>query len=538
MAIDKKYIMDTIDGFIKRTDDEDKRTSIVQLYDSLQGKNSRDEVINELYKNLNRKSEFSVTIDKHRNFFSSGKTTTRSLFDGLFQEIEHEIGSEGNFLLKTSVESNKRGITEKRDAIDLNKGNIAKNIFDITANRDAIAKNKIGIADNANAITANRDAIESNKRGITENRDAIDLNKGNIAKNIFDITENRAAIDLNKGGITANANAITENRTEIQANKGDIAVNRTGIAANAALIQSLIERIEILEENNKKLQQLEQNNNRLNVIVAHDMISIVRLEIATITDQIINSALSMKREITGSGKAELAINIATTLAVLASNAFAPGAMGVIGNVIVQAGKVVGKNLDKSEVEETLQSGVDKVVEYLKETKSVYEDVPKDRAVFSPQLKKTLLVRHGSGGTSAITYDVQQAVIEAFRSVGETLKNDTSSIAAANSSELLQKIGNSVLNPDGLHPLTNEVLKRALDKLSSNGGDEYHKVVPTEWYGEKTQNAKDIVKKTYEIMYYELSYGKSLPSINQIKESMIHIDHIRVDLTIISEIRGQ
>jgi hypothetical protein len=311
-----------------------------------------------------------------------------------------------------------------------------------------------------------------------------------------------------------------------------------GIAANAALIQSLIERIEILEENNKKLQQLEQNNNRLNVIVAHDMISIVRLEIATITDQIINSALSMKREITGSGKAELAINIATTLAVLASNAFAPGAMGVIGNVIVQAGKVVGKNLDKSEVEETLQSGVDKVVEYLKETKSVYEDVPKDRAVFSPQLKKTLLVKHGSGGTSAITYDVQQAVIEAFRSVGETLKNDTSSIAAANSSELLQKIGNSVLNPDGLHPLTNEVLKRALDKLSSNGGDEYHKVVPTEWYGEKTQNAKDIVKKTYEIMYYELSYGKSLPSINQIRESMIHINHIRVDLAIISEIRGQ
>jgi len=48
MAIDKKYIMDTIDGFIKRTDDEDKRRSIVQLYNSLQGKNSRDEVINEL----------------------------------------------------------------------------------------------------------------------------------------------------------------------------------------------------------------------------------------------------------------------------------------------------------------------------------------------------------------------------------------------------------------------------------------------------------------------------------------------------------
>jgi hypothetical protein len=455
MVIDKKYIMDTIDGFIKRTDDEDKRRSIVQLYNSLQGKNSRDEVINELYKNLNRKSDFSETIDKHRNFFSSGKTTTRSLFDGLFQEIEHEIGSEGNFLLKTSVESNKRG--------------------------------------------------------------------------------------------------ITENRAEIDLNKGDIAVNRTGIAANTVSIQRLIERIEILEKNNKELKQVVQNTEGLNIIVAHNMLAIVRLEIATITDQIINIALTMKREVTGSERAAVAINIAATLAVLACNALAPGVAGMIGGLLLKAGevgeilydtiqsngqsleedsdvnslnKVHSKYVTKSEQDQSLMetlSGTGKTViaNIVADAAGVAIPDPEKRVnpAFDLARRQTLLIAHGSGGTSAITYDVQIAVTKAFTDVCESLRRDTLTPAAFNASQLLKKIKDSVLEPQGLHPLTHEVLLLALKNLKANGGSEYSKLTP-EFLGEnKLKNAKAQVKRTYEELHNKLESTSQLPSIDEIQQCL-------------------
>jgi hypothetical protein len=452
MAIDKKYIMDTIDGFIKRTDDEDKRRSIVQLYNSLQGKNSRDEVINELYKNLNRKSDFSETIDKHRNFFSSGKTTTRSLFDGLFQEIEHEIGSEGNFLLKTSVESNKRG--------------------------------------------------------------------------------------------------ITENRAEIDLNKGDIAVNRTGIAANTVSIQRLIERIEILEKNNKELKQVVQNTEGLNIIVAHNMLAIVRLEIATITDQIINIALTMKREVTGSERAAVAINIAATLAVLACNALAPGVAGMIGGLLLKAGevgeilydtiqsngqsleedsgvnslnKVHPKYVKKSEQDQSLMetlSGTGKtvIVNMVADAGGVARPDPEKRVnpAFDLARRQTLFITHGSGGTYAITYDVQKAVTQAFTEVCERLQNDTRTTAAFNASPLVQKIKDSVLNPKGLHPLTNEVLLLALANLKANGGTEYWSISQSQNSNGKTKKAQERVKRTYEELHKTLESTWQLPGIDEIK----------------------
>jgi hypothetical protein len=395
------------------------------------------------------------------------------LFDGLFQEIEHEIGSEGNFLLKTSVESNKGGITENRDAIALNKG---------------------GIADNANAITANR-----------------------------------AEIALNKDGI---------------------AVNRTGIAANTVSIQLLIKRIEILEKNNTELQQVVQNTQGLNVIVAHNMLAIVRLEIATITDQIINIALTMKREVTGSERAAVAINIAATLAVLACNALAPGAAGMIGGLLLKAGevgeilydtiqsnahsleedsgvnslnKVHPKYVKKSEQDQSLMetlSGTGKtvIVNMVADAGGVARPDPEKRVnpAFDLARRQTLFITHGSGGTYAITYDVQKAVTQAFTEVCERLQNDTRTTAAFNASPLVQKIKDSVLNPKGLHPLTNEVLLLALANLKANGGTEYWSISQSQNSNGKTKKAQERVKRTYEELHKTLESTWQLPGIDEIK----------------------
>ena len=438
--------MDTIEGFIKRTDDEDKRKSIKQLHESLKDKKSRDEVINELYKNLNHTSGFSKTIDKHRNLFSSGKTTTRSLFDVLFQEIEHEIGSEGNFLLKTSVD-----------------------------------------------------------------------------KNIFDITANRVEIDLNKGGID---------------------VNRADIAANKVSIQLLIERIEMLEKNNEKLQK---NTEGLNKIVAHNMLAIVRLEIATITDQIITIAVTMKRDKTGTERAAFAVNITATLAVLACNAFAPGAAGIIGGFMMKAGEAgeilydaiqsngqsLGKESDvnsipkfhsnhvkKSEQEETVY-GTGKTVIVNMVADAGGAPRPDPEKIVNPAIdlarRRTLLITHGSGGTSAITYDVQIAVTQAFVEVIKDLEKGVESKENFIASPLLKKIRESHLKPHGLHPLTNEVLLRALANLQANGGSEYSKLTPGFFSHHKEALAR--VKTTYGVLHDELKTNSKFSVVKEIKKQV-------------------
>ena len=79
-----------------------------------------------------------------------------------------------------------------------------------------------------------------------------------------------------------------------------------------------------------------------NRMIAQNMIAIVRLEIASTCDAITNSILEVKREITKSGRAEVAINFTATLVMIAGNVMSGGGMTVIGAVLVAGGTALTK----------------------------------------------------------------------------------------------------------------------------------------------------------------------------------------------------
>ena len=110
--------------------------------------------------------------------------------------------------------------------------------------------------------------------------------------------------------------------------------------------------------------------------------------------------------------------------------------------------------------------------------------PAGPPVFKTKYSRTAFIPHGAGGASAITFDVQKAIVDAYHETMDQLGNELATsaqgIAFGNSSTpLLHKIANEPFSnttnmKSDLHPLTKSVLTKALDKLTT-GGTEYMKV---------------------------------------------------------------
>jgi len=314
-----------------------------------------------------------------------------------------------------------------------------------------------------------------------------------------------------------------------------------------------------LDERNDLLDARMQEANRM---IAQCMIAIVRLELANSCDALTNTILELKRKITGSGNAEVAINFTATLVMIAGNALSGGGMSVIGAVLVAGGKVmieVGKSkgmeallaaaagaaggvaggLDGNLTEEigTAMKGqgasttsrqkniADTTITLADGIQSIRElRTAREREVKVNIKKRTAFVPHGAGGTASITADIQQAIVDAYNSVCLQLGRETDTAKhtlkpAAGS--ILKEIVDAQMPSDltdakslGLHPLTRIVLERALGLLNLNGGDHYSKAIE-ENNTTKGVKARQVVTAAYGYMGYQLHEGLPLPTNDEL-----------------------
>ena len=324
--------------------------------------------------------------------------------------------------------------------------------------------------------------------------------------------------------------------------------------------------LQIVSTQCARLDLLEERMDQANRMIAHNMFAIVRLEIANSCDAITNLMLDVKREKTGSGNAAIAIQVTATLAMIAGNVLTGGGMGVIGAVCVAAGTMAmaaaendvggmasgalsgvsasvvagidgtgvfsGWNLGQDSGPDEGTSGTQGIADM---TGIAYESAmslvgyvptPKkeEPAVtsFKVSYKRTCFVAHGAGGTSAITYDVQTAIVNAYYSTIQRLGADieyakTNLVAAEGS--LLKQISEAPMpsNSGGgemksdLHPLTKAVLVAALTELVGWSG-EYSKIPVPSWPDTaNTGAAKEFVKRGYTKLLEAAKTGNPFPT---------------------------
>jgi hypothetical protein len=272
---------------------------------------------------------------------------------------------------------------------------------------------------------------------------------------------------------------------------------------------------------NQLIFQMDQANR----MIAQNMLAIVRLEIAMSGDAIINAILAVKRLKTGSGTAAVVITVTGTLVMIAGNVLTGGGMSVLGGILAAAGTGVtalatndvegvlmatmavgmqarvaqqeaakgtsatdivkgdGFNLKQDKAPEgaskfqkradVLNAAVAGGIGLKKQLLGEGETETKsNESSFKRTYQRTAFVPHGAGGTSAITYDVQQALVNAYIEVTSKLSNELSSIAAAAATAaiatpLLTEIAILPLaanTKNSLHPLTKAVLITALNNL--------------------------------------------------------------------------
>ena len=297
-----------------------------------------------------------------------------------------------------------------------------------------------------------------------------------------------------------------------------------------------------------RLVTLEDKMNQANRMIAQNMFAIVRLEIANSCDAITNTMIEVKCEITGKGTAALVMNVAGTLVMIGGNVLTGGGMSALGAVLAAAGSAVSaaasNNLDdfiragSSAISTAVVADVDGDSEIkgwnLKSTPPVAlgrSQAMKSSAIantgvdgalklkgllppskakappaaFKATYSRTAFIKHGAGGASAITFDVQKAIVDAYEDTMKLLTADltnsaTGVLPAAGS--LLAKIAKAPLADNmksDLHPLTKHVLTTALDKLKT-GGTEYMNVKgSTLTRGSTTKAAQQYVKEGYKIL---------------------------------------
>ena len=157
--------------------------------------------------------------------------------------------------------------------------------------------------------------------------------------------------------------------------------------------------------------------------------------------------------------------------------------------------------------------------------------------YEPKKKRTLFIKHGAGGTAAITDDVQTAIVKAYYDVCNTLSNETSMVRdptkpAAGS--LLKEIVDAVVPPQGattsldglkLHPLTKRVLCNALNELKGGGGQRYQEAIRAEG-STKGNKAILAVKDAYRIMSESLETDAGLPTAADLKGNSVISNHFK------------
>ncbi len=235
-----------------------------------------------------------------------------------------------------------------------------------------------------------------------------------------------------------------------------------------------------------------------NRLLAETMFAVVRLEIAQGTDQIINNALAVKRDVTGSGTAEFAVNVTATLVMLAGNVLSGGGMSLLGNLLVAAGEMA-KGAARNDIEGTARGalkmagaattagisgrlefdkqhgegykfadrkdivqeggeskaevrnraeGVGELVnrsgegaaDLVKEVFERYQSVTGRGQVETPEAykvtrRRTVWIPHGAGGTQAITTDVQEAIDQAYANALSTVVQEFTILGQSDGSQL-------------------------------------------------------------------------------------------------------
>lgn len=299
-------------------------------------------------------------------------------------------------------------------------------------------------------------------------------------------------------------------------------------------------------------------------LIAENMFAIVRLEIAQATDQVINNALLVKRDRTGSGSAAFALNVTGTLVMLAGNVLSGGGMSLLGNLLVAAGEmaqaaasndaagmaggvthmasgIVGtstnqgrgemsnqlgggyqwqqtSDVDNGQVEtrsrtdgisELISTVGDGVVEVGGQFYERFKTDEPDNDGYKVVKKKTAWIKHGAGGTNAITYDVQEAMTAAYEAGLNQISQELRAIGRTDRKVRLGK--SSILGPmlatemdakATLHPMTVWVIKRAINNLARSGGGRYQALTGgSGTFGRTsvTNRAKRDVKEAYAFM---------------------------------------
>ena len=318
---------------------------------------------------------------------------------------------------------------------------------------------------------------------------------------------------------------------------------------------------ETLIDLSNRLVTLEDKMNQANRMIAQNMFAIVRLEIANSCDAITNTMIEVKCEKTGSGRAALVMNVAGTLVMIGGNVLTGGGMIALGAVLAAAGSALtsaaNNNMDGAIKGVTLGAstgavaGVDNVnvtkgwgfkssppvalgksqaLKISTMTNAAVDSALKLKGLLPPskaapaggfkaKYSRTAFIKHGAGGASAITYDVQKAIVDAYFETIIQLTTELTNSATGvvlGSDYLLNKIATepfpesktSNMKSD-LHPLTKEVLTRALVKLST-GVTVYDNVKgSTLTRASTTRAAQAYVKEGYRILSGRCQNGDPL-----------------------------
>ncbi|MBT6433466.1 MAG: hypothetical protein HOK97_00775 [Deltaproteobacteria bacterium] len=315
-----------------------------------------------------------------------------------------------------------------------------------------------------------------------------------------------------------------------------------------------------------QLAQQRDTNKRLLGMIAHNMLAVVRLELATWTDQITLVALEVKRDVTGSGTAKIVVNIAATAAMLAGNVLTAGGMTALGAVIVGTANVLTAAADEDPVallsasatlgisssrlhqggmktmgrashdpdddtqsakdQAARESQEDEILAVSAEGANIAKAIIKKLATkeeedegYQLKRKTTAWIPHGAGGTNAITYDVQKAIVEFYYEAMGTLETEITAYARTGllpPNSLLEKLSifeGMKNNGDTdtisqLHPLTKHVVAGALKSLAVSGGTKYSSTAGNTFTRSSTTNkAKAQVKTSFKIMLDEIKTGK-------------------------------
>ncbi|MEI6146305.1 MAG: hypothetical protein WCP66_07825 [Methylococcales bacterium] len=302
-----------------------------------------------------------------------------------------------------------------------------------------------------------------------------------------------------------------------------------------------------------------------NRMIAQNMIAIVRLEIASTCDAITNSILEVKREITKSGRAEVAINFTATLVMIAGNVMSGGGMTVIGAVLVAGGTALTKaakndlvgmvsatisgtaagvaggydgniggqvstgfagqtpdptSVDKNRADAIISSaqGVESMKALLMPDGAatpkgaVYVSKP-----YESKRKSTMFKEHGAGGAAAIIYDVQDAIAAAYYDACATLDREacaTRDPEKPADGSILKAIVDATIDArsggNQLHPLTKYILSNALATLEGGGGSKYQAAI-TMYPSDNGDLALRAAKRAYGMMKGAVNSNTPLPN---------------------------